>query len=168
MKHSGHNHRSATRATSATLAAVLALALLFGAGTAPVGAAQSAARVACPGGGTITVAPSVADEVRHLLSHARADGLMLCGSGLRSAAAQIGLRRANCGTSHQAIWHAAADRCSPPTALPGTSMHETGLAVDFHSCRSGSRCFNWLRRHAAAFGLRNLPSEPWHWSTNGR
>lgn len=168
MKDTRRGDRSAARATSAIAAPVVGLILLFGLSAAPAGAAQSATRVNCPTGGTISVAPAMADEVRHLLSHARADGLMLCGSGLRSTATQIELRRANCGRSHHAVWHMTPSRCSPPTALPGTSMHEKGLAVDFHRCGRGSRCFDWLRRHAAAFGLRNLPSEPWHWSTNGR
>ena len=25
----------------------------------------------------------------------------------------------------------------------------------------------WLAANAGSFGFRNLPSEPWHWSTNG-
>ena len=28
--------------------------------------------------------------------------------------------------------------------------------------------YQWLAAHAAHYGLFNLPSEPWHWSTNGR
>jgi hypothetical protein len=32
---------------------------------------------------------------------------------------------------------------------------------------SGDACFNWLQTNAASYGLYNLPSEPWHWSTNG-
>jgi hypothetical protein len=31
----------------------------------------------------------------------------------------------------------------------------------------GSACFDWLESHAAGYGLYNLPSEPWHWSTDG-
>jgi hypothetical protein len=52
-------------------------------------------------------------------------------------------------------------------------MHERGLAIDF-SCngggaiRYGNECWNWLAAHANEYGLYNLPSEPWHWSTTGR
>lgn len=47
-------------------------------------------------------------------------------------------------------------------------MHERGLAVDFAHCSSrSSGCYQWLAKHAAAYGLFNLPSEPWHWSVNG-
>ncbi len=51
-------------------------------------------------------------------------------------------------------------------------MHERGLAIDF-TCNGsiiGSRsgpCYNWLKANAANYGLYNLPSEAWHWSTNG-
>ncbi|MEY2426157.1 MAG: hypothetical protein QOI61_1729, partial [Actinomycetota bacterium] len=27
--------------------------------------------------------------------------------------------------------------------------------------------FKWLAANAKTYGLYNLPSEPWHWSTNG-
>jgi uncharacterized membrane protein len=61
---------------------------------------------------------------------------------------------------------------APPTARPGTSMHEKGLAIDFTcgggTISRGSACFDWLEGHAAGYGLYNLPSKPWHWSANGQ
>ncbi|MPZ73317.1 MAG: hypothetical protein GEU74_08820 [Nitriliruptorales bacterium] len=33
---------------------------------------------------------------------------------------------------------------------------------------AGTRVFTWMTRNAKTYGLYNLPSEPWHWSTNGR
>ena len=81
------------------------------------------------------------------------------------------MRRNNCGSSHYAIYEAPASSCSPPTARPGSSMHERGLAIDFTQGGStlsrGSSGFAWLKANAGSFGFRNLPSEPWHWSTNG-
>ena len=61
------------------------------------------------------------------------------------------------------------------TARPGSSMHERGLAIDFYRRLSGggageiagTRAFRWLSRNAKTYGLYNLPSEPWHWSTTG-
>ncbi len=52
-------------------------------------------------------------------------------------------------------------------------MHEQGRAIDFTSNGSlirsrSNRAFVWLSANAARYGLYNLPSEPWHWSTNGR
>jgi peptidoglycan hydrolase CwlO-like protein len=132
------------------------------------------ATVTCPHGGSVTVAASIADNVQALLDDAAADGVSLCArSGWRSPQAQIELRRAHCGSSDYAIYHMPASQCTPPTARPGSSMHERGLAVDF-SCngggaiRRGNECWDWLAAHANRYGLYNLPSEPWHWSTNGR
>jgi len=94
-------------------------------------------------------------------------------SGFRTAAEQVELRRAHCGGSQYALYRAPPSSCSPPTARPGTSNHEGGLAVDF-SCADdkpmthASPCFRWLAGHAPAYGLHNLPSEPWHWSVTGR
>jgi probable HAF family extracellular repeat protein len=119
----------------------------------------------------ITVSNVIADQIEALMAAAEADGLLLTGHGHRDHARQIALRRAHCGTSYYAIYEMPASSCSPPTARPGTSMHERGLAVDF-SCdglliRSRSnRCFRWLAARAAGYGLYNLPSEAWHWSTN--
>jgi LAS superfamily LD-carboxypeptidase LdcB len=128
--------------------------------------------VSCPTGGSITVAGSIGANVQALLDAAAADGVAMCGGGYRDPSEQIEVRRANCGTSNYAIYEMPASQCSPPTAIPGTSMHEQGLAIDF-TCNgggtvdSGDECFNWLQANAASYGLYNLPSEPWHWSTNG-
>jgi peptidoglycan hydrolase CwlO-like protein len=132
------------------------------------------ATVTCPSGGSITVAGSIADNVQALLNAAARDGVSLCArSGWRSPEKQIELRREHCGSSNYAIYYMSPSQCSPPTARPGTSMHERGLAIDF-SCngggaiRYGNECWNWLAAHADEYGLYNLPSEPWHWSTSGR
>jgi peptidoglycan hydrolase CwlO-like protein len=131
------------------------------------------ATVTCPSGGSITVAGSIAGNVQRLLNAASADGVSLCASsGYRSPEKQIELRREHCGTSNYAIYRMPASQCSPPTAIPGSSMHERGLAIDF-SCNGGgaiirgNACWNWLAAHADEYGLYNLPSEPWHWSTTG-
>ena len=122
--------------------------------------------------GGIQVHESIANKVQDLLEHAARDGLRLTGGGYRTAASQIALRRAHCGTSQWAIWQKPSYQCRPPTARPGRSMHERGLAIDFrHNGRSvtsrNSTAFRWLKANAATYGLYNLPSEPWHWSTNG-
>jgi hypothetical protein len=130
------------------------------------------ATVTCPVGGSITVAGSISVSVQALLNDAAADGVMLCGGGYRDPQEQIELRRAHCGTSNYAIYEMPASQCSPPTAIPGTSMHEQGLAIDF-TCNgggtvgTGDECWDWLQANAVGYGLYNLPGEPWHWSTNG-
>ncbi len=119
--------------------------------------------------GGIRVHRSIAGNVAALLGAAAADGVPLSGSGYRDSARQIELRRQHCGSSSYAIYQASASSCSPPTARPGSSMHERGLAIDFRNCNSrGSACYRWLSANASRFGLFNLPSEPWHWSTTGQ
>jgi peptidoglycan hydrolase CwlO-like protein len=122
--------------------------------------------------GGITVNSRIADSLSGLLSAASSAGFRLGGYGYRDINAQIQLRRQNCGTSEYAIWQMPADSCSPPTARPGFSMHEQGLAVDFQSNGSfintrSNPAFAWLAANAGRFGFTNLPSEPWHWSNPG-
>jgi len=141
-----------------------------------------------PGGGSVTVPPDsdielvtvggitvnvlVEDQVRGILAAMSARGFNLGGGGYRSIESQIRLRRANCGTSDYAIWAMPASRCRPPTARPGLSQHEVGLAIDFtlngRVLRTrNSDVFRALAEVAPQFGFYNLPSEPWHWSTTG-
>jgi hypothetical protein len=128
--------------------------------------------VPCPAGGEIQVAGDIASQLTRLLQDAAAAGLPMCGGGYRDPADQIAVRRSNCGTSYYAIYEAPSSYCSPPTARPGTSMHEQGLAIDFTCTDGGSvgygdSCHDWLRANAAEYGLYQLPSEPWHWSVSG-
>lgn len=120
----------------------------------------------------IYVNVSIADNVRALLAAADAAGVPLGGWGYRDTSAQVALRRAHCGSSDYAVYAMPSYSCSPPTAPPGASMHERGLAIDFtyNGATIGSRSnpgYQWLAANAGQYGLHNLPSEPWHWSTNG-
>jgi hypothetical protein len=116
----------------------------------------------------ITVHTSISGQLDAMVAAAAADGVELSGSGYRSHERQIELRRQHCGTSSYAIYEMPSSQCSPPTARPGSSMHEQGLAIDFVNCSSRSTaCYQWLSANAATFGFHNLPSEPWHWSIDG-
>lgn len=120
----------------------------------------------------IAIHHTVADNLEALLAAAEADGILLAGGGWRDAQAQVRLRQAHCGTSDHAIWEAPPSSCRPPTARPGSSNHERGLAIDFtddgRSINSrNSPGYRWLAANASRFGFYNLPSEPWHWSTTG-
>lgn len=117
---------------------------------------------------TLNVCSSIKKDVIDLLNAAKSKGIMLSGSGSRTTEEQQDLR----------IQHGCPDsktpssKCNPPTARPGHSMHETGMAIDFRcnnvKMRSGDDCFNWLKDNAYKYKLYNLKSEPWHWSTNGK
>jgi hypothetical protein len=164
-------------------AGVLAGPTAAGAAVAPTGSAGSTSAAAHPtapvtAGEVVTVHgirvhTSIAADVRALIEAARADGVPLSGWGWRDTQTQIRLRREHCGTSEYAIYRMPSSRCRPPTARPGSSQHERGLAIDFtYGGRSistrRSPGFVWLNEHAATYGLKNLASEPWHWSTTGR
>lgn len=90
-------------------------------------------------------------------------------SGLRTREQQIALRRKNCGTSQHSIFEASSGSCSPPTAKPGQSNHETGNAVDVganeatkHSDRDR------LFAVTSKFGIaRPVPGEDWHFEYRG-
>lgn len=120
----------------------------------------------------IQIHQSIADNLARLLSAAESSGISLSGWGYRDSQRQVELRRQNCGPTNYDIYQKSPSACSPPTARPGQSNHERGLAVDFTYNGStiksrSSPAFQWLRANAASYGFYNLPSEPWHWSVNG-
>ena len=121
------------------------------------------ATVSCPTGGSITVDSSIASRVQNLLNMPRAAELGLCGWGWRSSERQ------------QQLWdeHNCDTGCTVPTAPPGSSMHERGLAIDFTTggrtiSSYDSAGYDFLDANRGVHGLTaNVPGEPWHWSTNG-
>jgi hypothetical protein len=143
----------------------------YGVGGNDGGAAQAAGTTAPSGPVNIVtvrgiqVAQSVAVQVGNMVDAAAAAGIKLTGGGYRSKAEQIKLRgQHGCGGAD--VMNPKC-KCNPPTAIPGTSQHEVGLAIDFTGCNHGTAIFNWLSSNAARFGYKNLPSESWHWSTTG-
>jgi LAS superfamily LD-carboxypeptidase LdcB len=121
----------------------------------------------------IVVNAKIAEQLDGMLAAAEADGFVLGGGGYRDPAEQIALRRQHCGPSDYEIYDMPSSECTPPTARPGRSMHERGLAVDLTSggepiTSRDDPAFRWLDANAGRWGFKNLPSEPWHWSTTGR
>lgn len=126
--------------------------------------------------GGITVSASIAGQLQSLLNAARADGIVLSGGGYRSPDVTAALRIAN---GCPDVYTSPASSCRIPTAIPGSSMHEKGLAIDFtwngsticypnraSNCH-GNAAFDWLNANAASYGLYGMGAEAWHWSTNG-
>ncbi len=144
----------------------------------PAGACDPAAFYEAPRSelrwaGGIWVHRSIADDVTALLAAAAADGHTgIRGEGFRTYKDQLRLRGAHCGDSEHGLYLMPAVQCSPPTARPGRSMHQRGLAVDFTvngELLNAEHAFHgWLTDNAAEFGLHNYPLETWHWSTNGK
>ncbi len=142
--------------------------------------------------GTLTVNSTIEADIDRLIADARLAGLDLGGGGYRNQEQQAKLRLANCdqahepGDSHTAletptdesthrqyvIFEAPASSCSPPTAPPGESEHEAGLAIDFTNAgqllNKTSPAYRWMIQNGHDYGLANLPGEPWHWSTTGK
>jgi hypothetical protein len=117
----------------------------------------------------IVVCDNILTNLEAMIAAAQKENLALTGYGYRHAENQRQKRIQNCNGN-------TTDRnakCSPPTALPGYSRHNAGLAVDFR-CNNNpidsrsSPCFKWLQTNAATYKFYNLPSEPWHWSIDGR
>jgi LAS superfamily LD-carboxypeptidase LdcB len=136
------------------------------------GSVRSSGSVSVTTVGGIEVNVAIASQLAAMLNAAAADGVSLSGSGYRDSSEQVALRAQNCGGSDYAIYEMSSSECSPPTARPGRSMHEQGLAIDFSANGSliqsrGSSGYQWLAAHGADYGFYNLPSEPWHWSTTG-
>lgn len=138
----------------------------------------------CNYGSDIWVNASWSPTISAMFAEARAAGIDVRGGAWRDPATQVRLYRDNCGNG--------ARRCNPPTAPPGTSMHEYGLAIDFshitetcgvargiRTCPQ-SATYRWLVDNAvesrdgptaATARYRDvikLSSEAWHWSFNGR
>lgn len=137
-----------------------------------VGAMVGAGATAAPSGNIVSVPgtsikvdASIAANVAAMVQAAAADGVKLNGGGYRSPEDQMRLRRAHCPDPI----NSPASACRPPTAKVGQSNHQRGLAIDFTNCSTrGTACYRWLAANAARFGLKNLPSEPWHWSVDGK
>ena len=121
----------------------------------------------------IVVNSQISSNVDLLLNSAKSAGINLSGGGFRTMESQIATRRNNCGSSQYDIYEKPSDQCKPPTARPGNSNHQMGLAIDLSSdgkliLSSSNKGFIWLDANASKFGLINFKKEPWHWSTDGK
>jgi hypothetical protein len=94
--------------------------------------------------------------------------LVITGGGFRSQEEQIELRRKNCNGN---ITDPNA-KCTPATAVPGFSEHESGRAFDLKcngkQMTTSDPCYALLQKNSSLYGLKNLPGEPWHWSVSGK
>ncbi len=151
----------------------------------------------CPGGvskiniegrAVIGCTGDVLNNLKNMIIAAKAAGINFTAAGFRTRAVQIQARKDNgCNPVDTAL----PSKCTKaPTAIPGTSMHEQGVAFDF-SCdgklinpkidgsgifaihKETQKCFDWLVNNSKTYNkggkaLQNLKSEPWHWSINGK
>lgn len=103
-----------------------------------------------------------------MFTDASKSGLRLGGSGFRSSATQIALRRQHCGVAPYEVFLKPPSSCSPPTARPGSNAHERGVAVDFviggRAVNAESSAYAWLAANASKYRFfQPRAKEPWHW-----
>jgi len=120
----------------------------------------------------IDVNSQMAEKVYNLFKAAEKDGIKISAGGFRTMSEQISAGKTN-GCKGWPNWKSSKD-CVTPTAPPGYSNHQMGLALDVtdssgHTIKSrSSKEYKWLEKNASKYGLYNLPSEAWHWSVDGK
>jgi hypothetical protein len=103
------------------------------------------------GDGKLIVNSRISGVIYKMAEKAKADGVAVSAdSGFRTMAHQECLYAHTCGSN--------------PAAVPGTSNHQMGLAIDW-----GAPMYTWLAKgNGADFGFKALvDGEPWHWSPTG-
>jgi len=113
----------------------------------------------------INVCKTILSKTNEMVLAAKKDGLLLTGSGSRS------YERQQKHWSDHNCKPPGSTNCSKIVAKPGTSMHESGYAIDFQCDNKpiakvdpNNKCVVWLSKNAIKYGFKNLPSESWHWS----
>ena len=117
-----------------------------------------------------------AEALKQLVAGAKADGIYIAGvSGYRSYATQKALFNAY-------VEKDGIEKARTYSAVPGTSEHETGLAIDVsgstgrcaaQDCFADTKEATWLAKHSAEYGfiirypkgkeaITGYQYEPWH------
>ncbi len=101
--------------------------------------------------GSHRLAPAAADAFRRMRAAAASAGVEIGATGAyRDYAGQVDLARRKGLYSNGGL-----------AAVPGTSQHGWGLAIDVDVNADGQA---WLRANASRFGFfEDVPREPWHW-----
>jgi type IV secretory pathway VirB2 component (pilin) len=142
-----------------------------------LGCKEGVVKVSTTNGGDFYLCKTISENAKKMINLAWQKDIKLSGGSFRSTKRQEELRSKNCGGDSN-IYNEKA-KCTPLTAYPGRSRHESGLAIDF-KCEEGGKkvliqnttnaCFVWLKANAGTYGLKNLKTgtEPWHWSIDGK
>jgi D-alanyl-D-alanine carboxypeptidase len=149
---------AARRARSTIVAAliVISAALLGDLGYQSLAASSSSATppVRAKRPAVANLDPALSDALRRATAVAAGDGITVdVTSGWRSREDQEQLFR------EAVAKYGSADEATRWVALPGTSPHESGDAVDIGPAEATA----WMSRHGAEYGLCQIyRNEPWH------
>lgn len=102
--------------------------------------------------------PAFRNQVERWIAAGGGSFWLPVGNGWRSNQRQQELRVIN---GCPDVWTAPANSCRIPTAIPGTSRHETGEAVDVAGDLERANAL------AGQFGLTRIPREAWHFQAIG-
>lgn len=110
----------------------------------------------------IRVAKCLVPDVNAMVAAAAKSGVTIkTASSWRSRDSQIALRKQNCGTTYYDVYQKPSNDCVPPTAIPGTSIHEYGLALDVTAPGRA-----WMLAHGGTYGFHHtVRGEAWHFDT---
>jgi len=117
----------------------------------------------------VTVNVDFTENTYKLLIAVRDAGFTFKGmGGFRTMDQQIACGKKN-GCKNWPNW-TSSKQCKTPTAAPGYSNHQFGVAIDFDSrqMRPGKPEREWMDANAAKYGFINWPVEDWHWSIDGK
>ena len=118
--------------------------------------------------GRIRLYTKVSIELEKLIAAAEADGMPVkINSAYRTVEDQIRVWGENC-SNNIGSGLCIARKGKGTAAIPGTSNHGFGLAVDFATkglerIVKGDPLYEWLVNNGGKFGFRNIPKESWHW-----
>lgn len=133
-------------------------------------------------GGPIHICKSIASNLEKMIIAAQKDNIILSGGGFRNRSSQLSLRIKNCQPPTRTPQALEFEKLTPPcntaTAIPGSSNHEKGLAIDFNCNGEKMKktdqeniCYKWLVKNAGDYGFKNNFAElkeVWHWSVDGK
>ncbi|MBS1956270.1 MAG: M15 family metallopeptidase [Cyanobacteria bacterium SZAS-4] len=101
------------------------------------------------------VAPGVAENLTALLDAAQKDGVWNPSEPYATGTYRTYDQQVSLYNQKGPDW----------AATPGKSLHGWGEAIDFNM--NNPQLISWLKDNAEKYGFKNLPKEPWHYSTNG-
>jgi D-alanyl-D-alanine carboxypeptidase len=124
----------------------------------------------------------IADDLQAMFAAMRADGVYpVINGAYRSHAHQTSIYQSRIAQyqSYGYSYSKAVELAQKEVAIPGTSEHELGLALDIISNYDTSAVYNWLAKYSWKYGfihrypsdktaITGISNEPWHYRYVGK